>query len=87
MMQAGAPSLALSSAVNARTPDGVIQAMLHGLPWRDGRAAAYMPAFGPALTDAQIAGLAAYLRATYTHEPAWPGLPDAVAKARKEQAS
>ena len=35
MTQNGAPSLALSTAVNAPTPRGVIQIILHGIPWRE----------------------------------------------------
>lgn len=78
----GAPSLALSSAVNAPTPTGVIQVILHGIPWRDGQVAPYMPAFASALTDAQVAEIAAYLRATYSDKAGWSDIPAAVAKAR-----
>ncbi|GAC1338775.1 MAG: hypothetical protein NVSMB18_05800 [Acetobacteraceae bacterium] len=87
MTRDGAPSLALSTAVHAPTPQGVIQAILHGIPWREGKPAPYMPAFGPALTNAQIAELAGYLRARYTSRPAWSGLADEVAKARKAGAT
>ena len=59
MTRDGAPSLALSSAVNAPTPRGVIQIILHGIPWRDGQTGPYMPSFADALTDAQVAELAA----------------------------
>ena len=59
MTRDGAPSLALSSAVNAPTPQGVIQIILHGIPWREGKPAPYMPSFASALTDAQVADLAA----------------------------
>ena len=82
MTRNGAPSLALGSAVNAPTPQGVIQIILHGIPWRDGQATPYMPSFDSVLTDAQVADLAAYLRATYSDQPAWHDLPAAVAKAR-----
>jgi mono/diheme cytochrome c family protein len=82
MTRNGAPSLALSSAVNAPTPRGVIQTILHGIPWRDGQAAPYMPSFAAVLTDAQIADLAAWLRQTYSGKPAWTDLPAEVAKLR-----
>jgi mono/diheme cytochrome c family protein len=82
MTQGGAPSLGLSTAVNAPTPQGVIQIILHGIPWREGRSAPYMPSFASALTDAQVADLARYLRAAYSEKPAWSDLPAAVAKAR-----
>jgi mono/diheme cytochrome c family protein len=82
MTRDGAPSLALSSAVNAPTPAGAIQIILHGIPWREGKAAPYMPSFASALTDAQVAQLAGYLRAAYSDKPAWSDLPAEVAKAR-----
>jgi mono/diheme cytochrome c family protein len=82
MTRGGAPSLALSSAVNAPTPQGVIQIILNGIPWREGKAAPYMPSFAASLTDAQVAALAAYLRATFSDRPAWSDLPAEVAKAR-----
>jgi mono/diheme cytochrome c family protein len=82
MTRGGAPSLAMSSAVNAPTPMGAIQTILNGIPWREGKAAPYMPSFAAALTDAQVADLAGYLRATYSEKPAWSDVPAAVAKAR-----
>jgi mono/diheme cytochrome c family protein len=83
MTRNGAPSLALSSKVNAPTPRGVIQIILHGIPWRDGQSAPYMPAFAAALTDAQVADLAAWLRRTYSAKPPWTDLPAEVAKLRE----
>ncbi len=83
MTRYGAPSLALSTAVNAPTPQGAIQVILHGIPWRDGQAAPYMPSFGSALTDAQVADIAGFLRTTYTDKPVWSDLPAAVTKARR----
>jgi mono/diheme cytochrome c family protein len=83
MTRAGAPSLALGTALHAPTPQGVIQIILRGIPWREGKPAPYMPSFASALTDAQVADLAAYLRAAYTDQPAWSDLPAAVAKARR----
>ncbi len=71
MTRNGAPSLALSTAVNAPTPRGVIQVILHGIPWRDGKPTPYMPSFASALTDAQVADLAALSsrRPTATSQP------------------
>jgi mono/diheme cytochrome c family protein len=83
MTRNGAPSLALSSAVTAQTPRGVIQIILHGIPWRDGQPAPYMPSFAAALTDDQVADLAAWLRRTYSDKPAWTGLRAEVAKLRE----
>lgn len=83
MTLTGAPSLALSTTVNAPTPEGVIQVILHGIPWREGAAAPYMPSFDAALTDAQVAEIAGYLRTTYSDKPEWSDLPAEVAKARR----
>ncbi len=87
MMRNGAPSLSLATTLNADTADNVIQVLLHGIPWRDGRAQPYMPAFGATLTDDQVAKLAAYLRAHYTDREPWTDLPRQVAAARQEGGS
>lgn len=87
MTRNGAPSLALNTSVNAGTPQGVIQVILNGLPWRTGTSQPFMPAFGDALTDAQVASLAAYLRATYTDKPAWTDLQSQVARFRHQEGS
>jgi mono/diheme cytochrome c family protein len=83
MTRNGAPSLALSSAVNAPTPRGVIQIILHGIPWRDSQPAPYMPSFAATLTDAQVADLAAWLRRTYSDKPAWTDIRSEVARLRE----
>jgi mono/diheme cytochrome c family protein len=64
----------------------VVQAILHGIPWREGRAAPYMPAFADTLTDAQIGALTTYVRRR------WGGKDedvsaDTVRKARAEEGS
>jgi mono/diheme cytochrome c family protein len=84
MTHAGAPSLALSTEVNAPTSRGVIDVILHGLPWREGHAGPYMPGFAAALTDAQIAALTIYLRARYSERPAWEDVQTTVHAARGE---
>ncbi|WP_428542309.1 c-type cytochrome [Rhodopila sp.] len=82
MSRDGAPSLALSTAVNAPTPRGAIQIILHGIPWRETRPAPYMPSFAAVLTDAQVAQVAGYLRAAFSSKPAWSDVAAEVAKAR-----
>jgi mono/diheme cytochrome c family protein len=84
MVRNGAPSLALSTAVNAPTARNVVDMILHGLPWREGNVGPYMPSFADALTDAQVAALAAYVRAHYSDLPAWPDLEATVREARRE---
>ena len=80
----GAPSLALSTAVNAPTARNVVDIILHGLPWREGHAGPFMPGFAGALTDAQVAALAAYVRVRYSDQPAWRDVDSSVREARRE---
>ena len=87
MTRNSAPSLALSTSVNAPTPLGVIQVILNGIPWRDGKAAPYMPAFATALSNEQIAAIAAYIRATYTGKSAWTDVPSQVGNLRQGEGS
>jgi mono/diheme cytochrome c family protein len=80
--RAGTPLLTLSNAVNAPTADSMVHIILNGIPWREGKAAPYMPGFGDALTDAQITDLAVFIRATFSDKPAWTEVATNVAKAR-----
>jgi mono/diheme cytochrome c family protein len=84
MTRGGAPTLALSTAVHAPTARNVVDLILHGLPWREGHAGPYMPAFADALTDAQVAVLVAYVRARYSDLPPWPDIEASVREARRE---
>jgi mono/diheme cytochrome c family protein len=84
MTRGGAPSLALSTAVHAPTARDVVNVILHGLPWREGHAGPYMPAFADALTDAQVALLTAYLRARYSDLPAWPDVAATIREAKRQ---
>lgn len=83
MTRSGAPPLSASTAVNAAGPRNVIQVILNGLPWHEGKAAPYMPGFAASLTDAQVADLATYLRQTYSQRDAWHVAVDQVAAIRR----
>jgi mono/diheme cytochrome c family protein len=83
MMRAGAPSLALSSAVNAPTSLNVVETILHGIPMREGVPGPFMPGFAAALTDAQVAELAGYVRARYSDKPAWTDIDAQISRARQ----
>ena len=78
------PTLAFSTAVNADTPRNAIQMMFNGIGWHGDDTLNYMPSFIDQYDDAQIADLAAYVRATYTDRPAWSGADAMAAKLRKE---
>ncbi|MRW84841.1 c-type cytochrome [Pseudoduganella sp. FT26W] len=84
MENGGRPSLALSTAVNSDRPDNLIQIVLNGVPWSHPGQHAFMPPFAASLTDAQIASIAAYVRADIGRRPAWNDVEQRTAKIRKE---
>jgi mono/diheme cytochrome c family protein len=84
MTRGGAPVLGVSTSVNAPTSRNVVDVIMQGIPFREGRAGPFMPAFGSALTDAQIATIAAFVRARYTSQPAWADIDAAVRAARRQ---
>lgn len=82
-------SLSLSSALTSDDPANFIQTVMHGVGGAaQGRTTGpYMPGFALALTDTDIALLAAYLRRTRSDQPAWPNLPAAIAARRPPTAA
>ncbi|MET0319409.1 MAG: cytochrome c [Duganella sp.] len=87
MAAGGRPSLALSGAVTGARPDNLIQTVLNGLPWTHTGQSSYMPPFAGTLTDAQIASIAAYVRADIGKRPPWPDVGQRVTRIRKENQS
>lgn len=84
MATGGRPSLALSTAVNSDRPDNLIQIVLNGVPWSHAHQTTFMPPFAASLSDAQIASIAAYVRADIGKRPAWDGIEKRVTDIRKE---
>jgi mono/diheme cytochrome c family protein len=84
---AARPELALNSALTLATPTNFIQVVLQGVGANDGARGLTMPAYASAMSDAQIAALAAYLRRTRTQLPAWSNLESQVAAARRANRS
>jgi mono/diheme cytochrome c family protein len=80
------PELALNSALTLREPTNFIQVVLNGVGNADGAPGLVMPAY-PSLTDAEIAGLGAYLRRTRTSFPPWSDLEKKVAAIRAKPAA
>lgn len=80
------PELSLNSAVSAADPANLVQVILHGVSTRDGMPGVMMPGFGRTMADADIAALAAYLRASRTTQAPWPDLQAKVAAIRKSSA-
>jgi mono/diheme cytochrome c family protein len=79
------PDLADASSVASREPTSIIRVLLHGSQSAATTAeptGASMPAFGPQLTDAQIAAVATYLRNSWGHAAEAVSESD-VSKARK----
>lgn len=79
------PDLALSSAVNLDDPTNLIQVILGGVSAKDGAPGVVMPAFST-FTNADVARVAAYLRATRTAKGPWPDLEKKVADIRSQRA-
>jgi len=71
---AARPDLALNSAVHLSDPSNLIQVIVRGMGAHEGMPGVVMPAFGRALSDADIVRIAAYLRRTRTNLPPWPDL-------------
>ena len=76
------PDLALNSALNLPEPSNFIEVVLHGIDAEDGIPGVVMPSFGHALSDRDIARIAAYLRRTRTTLPPWPNLDKQIAALR-----
>jgi len=78
------PDLSLNSAVNLDDPTNLIRVILYGIDARNGAAGVVMPAFGGGFDDADVARIAAYLRATRTTMKPWPDLSAKVAAIRAQ---
>jgi mono/diheme cytochrome c family protein len=85
MPLAARPDLALNSAVHLSDPSTLIQVILRGISAEEGMPGVVMPAFGGALSDADVVRIAAYLRRTRTNLPPWPDLWTKIAEIRREQ--
>ena len=81
---AARPDLALNSAVHLSDPNNLIQVILRGISADEGIPGVVMPAFGGALSDADVARIAAYLRRTRTSLPPWPDLAAKITAARRQ---
>ena len=84
---AARPELALNSAPRLREPTNLIQVVLNGIGVREGGPGLVMPRYDWALTDADIARLADYLRRTRTDQPPWSDVEKKVAAVRRQDAA
>ncbi|GAB0117256.1 molybdopterin cofactor-binding domain-containing protein [Acidisoma sp. 7E03] len=77
------PDLALNSNLQSDRPDNLIRIILGGVPQPAIASMGAMPAFGPVLSDRQIADLVAFLRHQYAPgRPAWSDVEATVARLR-----
>ncbi|WP_175806987.1 cytochrome c [Burkholderia metallica] len=81
------PLMGLNTSVSQAAPDNLLRVLHHGIDQPATGALGYMPGFGDAFDDRQMAELAAYIRARYAPgQPAWPNLTQASARIRQEAA-
>jgi mono/diheme cytochrome c family protein len=78
--QGSALHLSLSTAVALPTPRNLIHIILGGITPPEGSRGPWMPSYAGALTDAQVAELANYLRQEFGRQPAWENVEDEVGK-------
>ena len=81
------PELALNSALTLPEPANFIHVVLNGIGVSEGGLGLVMPSYAAALSDADIARLAAYLRRTRTDKPPWTDLEKKIAAARAQRTS
>ncbi|MCC6868953.1 MAG: c-type cytochrome, partial [Burkholderiales bacterium] len=75
--------LAHYTSLHSDRPDNLLRAILEGVREPATAEIGFMPAFRDALSDRQVAVLAAYLRARFAPgTPPWPDLPSAAARVR-----
>jgi mono/diheme cytochrome c family protein len=78
----GGLHFALSTAIQAESPQNIVNVTLFGIPPADGEASAVMPAFAGVLDDADMASLLVYLRERFSERPPWDGLTELVRRTR-----
>jgi mono/diheme cytochrome c family protein len=76
------PDLALNTALSLPDPTNLIQVVLRGVGAHEGIPGVVMPSFAQALSDTDIARIAAYLRRIRTHLPPWTDLDTKIAAIR-----
>ncbi|MDO6725144.1 cytochrome c [Celeribacter halophilus] len=82
----GRPDLGINSATRLDAPDNLLQVILNGVGNEEGMAGVVMPGFRNALSDDEVAAIAAYLRASRTDAAHWPELANTVARIRNAHA-
>jgi mono/diheme cytochrome c family protein len=81
----GGVNLGLSTAISGPDPRNAANIVLSGVRPVEGERSPIMPGFANGMNDAQIAALLNYLRARFSNQPAWSGVENTVAAARRTQ--
>ena len=76
------PELGLSGSLVAPNADNLVQVILYGINRQDGLPGLMMPGFANALSNDDIAQLAAYLRSSRSNAAPWPELESKIAALR-----
>ncbi len=86
-MPYGGIDLALSSAIAGPSARNLLNIVLHGLPAAEDAHAPIMPGFAASLSDQQLAALARYLRAHFSHKDPWSDVEKDIRAARNQSGS
>jgi len=79
------PLMGLNTSVSQARPDNLLRVLQRGIDQPATEGLGYMPGFGDAYDDRQMAELAGYIRARYApDQPAWRDLEAASARVRRE---
>jgi mono/diheme cytochrome c family protein len=81
----GGVNLALSTAISSPDARNAANIVLSGIHAVEGERSPIMPGFAASMSDQQISALLNYLRARFTNRPAWTGIEQTVADARRTQ--
>jgi mono/diheme cytochrome c family protein len=81
----GGVNLALSTAISSPDARNAANIVLSGIHAVEGERSPIMPGFAASMSDQQISALLNYLRARFTNRPAWTGIEETIANARRTQ--
>jgi mono/diheme cytochrome c family protein len=81
----GGVNLGLSTAISSPDARNAANIVLSGVRPVEGERSPIMPGFAASMSDAQIAALLNYLRVRFSNRPAWTGLEQTIANARRTQ--
>lgn len=81
----GGVNLGLSTVINGPDARNAANIVLSGVRPVEGERSPIMPGFAASMNDEQIAALLNYLRSQFSNQPAWTGVENTIADARRTQ--